>query len=63
MSNEHVNVIRNFLRQKNYSEDAIAGILGNIQGKVGISMDPDIYEMHRPTYGIVQRDDSAKSSI
>lgn len=42
-----------------YSKQAAAGILGNIQGEAGASMNPDIDQVDGPAYGIVQWDGSA----
>lgn len=42
-----------------YSNAAKAGILGNIQGEVGSSMNPDTEQVGGPAYGAVQWDGSA----
>ncbi|KNB93429.1 phage minor structural protein, partial [Enterococcus hirae] len=42
------------LKARGYSEYAAAGILGNIQGEVGASMNPDTEQLGGPAYGIVQ---------
>lgn len=42
-----------------YSKASIAGILGNIQGEVGSSMNPDTEQVGGPAYGCVQWDGSA----
>lgn len=47
------------LKARGYSEYAAAGILGNIQGEVGASMNPDTEQLGGPAYGIVQWDGSA----
>lgn len=47
------------LRSLGYSEGASAGILGNIQGEAGSSMNPDIDQVGGPAYGAVQFDGSA----
>lgn len=47
------------LKARDYSEYAAAGILGNIQGEVGASMNPDTEQLGGPAYGIVQWDGSA----
>ena len=47
------------LKASGYSEYAAAGILGNIQGEVGASMNPDTEQLGGPAYGIVQWDGSA----
>lgn len=47
------------LKAHGYSEYAAAGILGNIQGEVGASMNPDTEQLGGPAYGIVQWDGSA----
>ena len=44
---------------KGYSKAAAAGILGNVQGEAGPSMNPDIAQIGGPAYGIVQWDGSA----
>ena len=46
------------LKARGYSEYAAAGILGNIQGEVGASMNPDTEQLGGPAYGIVQWDGS-----
>lgn len=47
------------LLAKGYSKAAAAGILGNVQGEAGPSMNPDIAQIGGPAYGIVQWDGSA----
>ncbi len=47
------------LLSKGYSKAAAAGILGNVQGEAGVSMNPDIAQIGGPAYGIVQWDGSA----
>lgn len=47
------------LRSLGYSEGASAGILGNINGEAGPSMNPDIDQIGGPAYGAVQFDGSA----
>lgn len=47
------------LRGLGYSESASAGILGNINGEVGPSMNPDTEQIGGPAYGAVQFDGSA----
>lgn len=47
------------LRSLGYSEAASAGILGNINGEAGPSMNPDIDQIGGPAYGAVQFDGSA----
>ncbi len=47
------------LRLLGYSESAAAGILGNINGEVGDSMNPDTEQVNGPAYGAVQFDGSA----
>ena len=42
-----------------YSEEAAAGILGNIQGEVGAAMNPNTAQVGGPAYGWVQWDGSA----
>ncbi|WP_179140161.1 phage tail tip lysozyme, partial [Enterococcus faecalis] len=42
-----------------YSKAAAAGILGNVQGEVGPSMNPDTEQNGGPGYGWVQWDGSA----
>ncbi len=44
---------------KGYSKQAVAGILGNIQGEVGPAMNPDMEQVGGPAYGAVQWDGSA----
>ncbi|MDT2614261.1 phage tail spike protein [Enterococcus dongliensis] len=44
------------LLSKGYSKAAAAGILGNVQGEAGVSMNPDIAQIGGPAYGIVQWD-------
>lgn len=44
---------------KGYSKQAVAGILGNIQGEVGPAMNPDMSQVGGPAYGAVQWDGSA----
>ncbi|MGT4665899.1 phage tail spike protein [Enterococcus hirae] len=51
--------IWSMLKARGYSEYAAAGILGNIQGEVGASMNPDTEQLGGPAYGIVQWDGSA----
>ncbi|MGM8139857.1 phage tail spike protein [Enterococcus italicus] len=46
------------LRLLGYSEGAAAGILGNINGEVGPSMNPDTEQVDGPAYGAVQFDGS-----
>ena len=48
-----------WLISNGYSKQAAAGILGNIQGEAGASMNPDIDQVGGPAYGIVQWDGSA----
>ncbi|WP_461220981.1 phage tail tip lysozyme [Lactococcus cremoris] len=48
-----------WLINNGYSKQAAAGILGNIQGEAGSSMNPDIDQIGGPGYGIVQWDGSA----
>lgn len=48
-----------FLISKGYSPAAAAGILGNVQGEVGNSMNPDTEQVGGPAYGAVQWDGSA----
>lgn len=48
-----------WLISNGYSKQAAAGILGNIQGEAGSSMNPDIDQVGGPGYGIVQWDGSA----
>lgn len=47
-----------WLVNNGYSMQAAAGILGNIQGEVGSSMNPDIDQVGGPGYGAVQFDGS-----
>nr|WP_207186877.1 phage tail spike protein [Lactococcus lactis] len=47
-----------WLISNGYSKQAAAGILGNIQGEAGSSMNPDIDQVGGPGYGIVQWDGS-----
>ena len=47
------------LRDLGYSEAAAAGILGNINGEAGPSMNPDTEQINGPAYGAVQFDGSA----
>lgn len=47
------------LLSKGYSQAAVAGILGNVQGEAGVSMNPDIAQIGGPAYGIVQWDGSS----
>lgn len=47
------------LRGLGYSESSSAGILGNINGEVGPSMNPDTDQIGGPAYGAVQFDGSA----
>lgn len=42
-----------------YSQAAAAGILGNVQGEAGPSMNPDIDQIGGPAYGAIQFDGSA----
>lgn len=46
------------LRDLGYSEAAAAGILGNINGEAGPSMNPDTEQVGGPAYGAVQFDGS-----
>lgn len=48
-----------YLLSKGYSKASIAGILGNVQGEVGLGMNPDTAQVGGPAYGIVQWDGSA----
>ncbi|MFD2387106.1 phage tail spike protein [Enterococcus rivorum] len=48
-----------FLLANGYSKQATAGILGNIQGEVGSSMNPDTGQNGGPAYGLVQWDGSS----
>ena len=47
------------LRGLGYSESSSAGILGNINGEAGPSMNPDTDQIGGPAYGAVQFDGSA----
>lgn len=47
------------LLSKGYSKAAAAGILANVQGEAGVSMNPDIAQIGGSAYGIVQWDGSA----
>lgn len=47
------------LLSKGYSKQAACGILGNVQGEVGPSMNPDTDQQGGPAYGCVQWDGSA----
>lgn len=47
------------LLSKGYSKQAACGILGNVQGEVGIGMNPDTEQGGGPAYGCVQWDGSA----
>lgn len=47
------------LLSKGYSKAAACGILGNVQGEVGSSMNPDTEQVGGPAYGCVQWDGSA----
>ncbi|MGO3791659.1 MAG: phage tail spike protein, partial [Enterococcus gilvus] len=47
------------LLSKGYSKSAACGILGNVQGEVGASMNPDTEQVNGPAYGCVQWDGSA----
>ena len=47
-----------WLINNGYSKQAAAGILGNIQGEAGSSMNPDIDQVGGPGYGAVQWDGS-----
>ncbi|MHB9652304.1 phage tail tip lysozyme [Enterococcus faecalis] len=48
-----------YLLANGYSKAAAAGILGNVQGEVGPSMNPDTEQNSGPGYGWVQWDGSA----
>ena len=48
-----------FALNNSYSEEAAAGVLGNIQGEVGPSMNPNTTQVGGPAYGWVQWDGSA----
>lgn len=48
-----------YLLSKGYSKASIAGILGNVQGETGGTMDPDTIQIGGPAYGIVQWDGSS----
>lgn len=48
-----------FALNNGYSEEAAAGILGNIQGEVGSSMNPNTAQAGGPGFGWVQWDGSA----
>lgn len=48
-----------YLLSKGYSKASIAGVLGNVQGETGGTMDPDTVQIGGPAYGIVQWDGSA----
>lgn len=48
-----------FALNNGYSEEAAAGILGNIQGEVGSSMNPNTAQVGGPAFGWVQWDGSA----
>lgn len=48
-----------YLLANGYSKAAAAGILGNVQGEVGPSMNPDTEQIDGPAYGWVQWDGSA----
>ncbi|HAP3796417.1 TPA: hypothetical protein IUT64_003115, partial [Enterococcus faecalis] len=48
-----------YLLANGYSKAAAAGILGNVQGEVGSSMNPDTEQVGGPAYGWVQWDGSA----
>ena len=48
-----------YLLANGYSKSAAAGILGNVQGEVGSSMNPDTEQIGGPAYGWVQWDGSA----
>lgn len=47
------------LLSKGYSKQSACGILGNVQGEVGPSMNPDTEQQGGPAYGCVQWDGSA----
>lgn len=46
------------LRGLGYSESAAAGVLGNIEGEVGPSMNPDTEQVNGPAYSAIQADGS-----
>ncbi|WP_429861239.1 phage tail tip lysozyme [Enterococcus faecalis] len=48
-----------YLLANGYSKAVAAGILGNVQGEVGPSMNPDTEQIGGPAYGWVQWDGSA----
>lgn len=48
-----------FALNNGYSEEAAAGVLGNIQGEVGSSMNPNTAQIGGPAFGWVQWDGSA----
>ena len=48
-----------FALANGYTEEAAAGILGNIQGEVGTSMNPNTAQVGGPAFGWVQWDGSA----
>ncbi|EOJ70135.1 phage minor structural protein [Enterococcus faecalis EnGen0337] len=48
-----------YLLANGYSKAAAAGILGNVQGEVGSSMNPDTEQIGGPAYGWVQWDGTA----
>lgn len=48
-----------FALNNGYSEEAAAGVLGNIQGEVGPSMNPNTAQVGGPAFGWVQWDGSA----
>lgn len=48
-----------FALNNGYSEEAAAGVLGNIQGEVGSSMNPNTAQVGGPAFGWVQWDGSA----
>jgi|GEM_PF-824079 len=48
-----------YLLANGYSKAAAAGILGNVQGEVGPSLNPDTEQIGGPAYGWVQWDGSA----
>ena len=50
---------RSYALVNGYSLEAAAGILGNIQGEVGASMNPDTEQGGGPAYGWTQWDGSA----
>lgn len=47
------------LLSKGYSKQSACGILGNVEGEVGPSMNPDTEQQGGPAYGCVQWDGSA----